>query len=142
MAKITWTQTDEAPALATIALLPILKSFTKGTDIKIELADISLAGRIIANFHENLKEDQKIPDFLTKLGEMTQEPDSIIVKLPNISASLPQLQEAIKELKEQGYDIYDLGDNPGQFSNSYDRNNVPDASAFYDMEKIEIFNSK
>ncbi len=112
MAKITWTQTDEAPALATMALLPILKSFTKDTDIKIELADISLAGRIIANFDENLSEDQKIPDYLSKLGEMTQDPDSIIVKLPNISASLPQLQEAIKELKEQGYDIPEYPEEP------------------------------
>lgn len=107
MAKITWTLTDEAPALATLTLLPILKSFTKDTDIKIDLADISLAGRIIANFPEGLSEDQKIPDYLSKLGEMTQEADTIIVKLPNISASLPQLQEAIKELKEQGYDIPD-----------------------------------
>ncbi len=112
MAKITWTHTDEAPALATLALLPVLKSFTKETDIKIELADISLAGRIIANFPEKLNEDQKVPDYLRKLGDMTQETDTIIVKLPNISASLPQLQEAIKELNEQGYDIPSYPEEP------------------------------
>jgi len=105
MAKITWTHTDEAPALAAMAFLPVLKAFTKGTDIEIDLADISLAGRIIANFHDNLNEEQKIPDYLTLLGEMTQRPDTIIVKLPNISASIPQLQDAIKELREKGYDI-------------------------------------
>jgi len=112
MAKITWTLTDEAPALATMALLPVLKSFTKNTDIKIEQADISLAGRIIANFQEKLKEDQKIPDYLSILGEMTQNPDTIIMKLPNISASVPQLQEAIKELQEKGYDIPDYPEEP------------------------------
>ena len=105
MVKITWTHTDEAPALATLAFLPVLKTFTKGTDIEIDLADISLAGRIIANFHENLSENQRIPDHLSLLGEMTQQPDTIIVKLPNISASISQLQEAIKELREKGYDI-------------------------------------
>jgi isocitrate dehydrogenase len=112
MAKITWTHTDEAPALATMAFLPILKAFTKGTDIEIDLADISLAGRIIANFHEKLIEEQKIPDYLTILGEMTQQPDTIIVKLPNISASIPQLQSAIKELREKGYDIPEYPEEP------------------------------
>jgi isocitrate dehydrogenase len=105
MAKITWTHTDEAPALATQAFLPALKAFTKGTDIEIELADISLAGRIIANFPENLTEEQKIPDYLSILGDMTQQSDTIIMKLPNISASIPQLQDTIKELREKGYDI-------------------------------------
>jgi isocitrate dehydrogenase len=112
MAKITWTHTDEAPALATMAFLPVLKAFTKGTDIEIDLADISLAGRIIANFHEELNEEQKIPDYLTILGEMTQQPDAIIVKLPNISASIPQLQGTLKELKEKGYDIPDYPEEP------------------------------
>ena len=112
MAKITWTKTDEAPALATLAFLPVLKAFTKDTDIKIDLADISLAGRILANFPDYLNEDQKIPDYLSKLGEMTQNPDTIIVKLPNISASLPQLQDAIKELKDQGYNIPDYPEEP------------------------------
>ena len=112
MAKITWTHTDEAPALATMAFLPILKAFTKGTDIEIDLADISLAGRIIANFHEKLNEEQKIPDYLTILGEMTKQPDSVIVKLPNISASIPQLQGAIKELREKGYNIPEYPEEP------------------------------
>ena len=112
MAKITWTHTDEAPALATMAFLPVLKTFTKGTDIEIDLADISLAGRIITNFHEKLIEEQKIPDYLTILGEMTQRPDTIIVKLPNISASIPQLQDAIKELREKGYDIPEYPEEP------------------------------
>ncbi|MBN2543434.1 NADP-dependent isocitrate dehydrogenase [bacterium] len=105
MAKITWTHTDEAPALATKAFLPVLKAFTKGTGIEIDVADISLVGRIIANFPENLTEDQKIPDYLTILGDMTQKPDTIIIKLPNISASVPQLMGAVKELREKGYDI-------------------------------------
>lgn len=112
MAKITWTQTDEAPALATMAFLPVLKSFTKDTDIDIQLADISLAGRIIANFDEKLTEEQKIPDYLTILGEMTQQPDANIIKLPNISASIPQLQSAIKELREKGYDIPEYPEEP------------------------------
>ncbi|PIE32325.1 isocitrate dehydrogenase (NADP(+)) [candidate division KSB3 bacterium] len=112
MAKITWTHTDEAPALAAKAFLPVLKAFTKGTAIEIELADISLAGRIIANFPEKLTEEQRIPDYLTILGEMTQEPDANIIKLPNISASIPQLQAAIKELREKGYDIPEYPEEP------------------------------
>ena len=112
MAKITWTYTDEAPALATRALLPVIKAFTKGTDIEIDLADISLAGRIIANFPENLTDDQKIPDYLAILGEMTQKPDTNIIKLPNISASIPQLQTAIHELREKGYDIPEYPEEP------------------------------
>jgi isocitrate dehydrogenase len=112
MAKITWTHTDEAPALATRAFLPVLKAFMKGTDIEIDLADISLAGRIIANFYEKLSEEQKIPDYLTILGEMTQQPDTILVKLPNISATIPQLHGAIKELREKGYDIPEYPEEP------------------------------
>ena len=112
MAKITWTHTDEAPALAALAFLPVVKAFTKGTDITIDLADISLAGRIIANFQEKLREDQKIPDYLSLLGEMTQQSDTNIIKLPNISASLPQLQEAIKELQDKGYDIPEYPEDP------------------------------
>ena len=112
MAKITWTHTDEAPALASKAFLPVLKAFTKETGIEIDLADISLSGRILANFPEKLTEAQKIPDYLTLLGEMTQAPDAIIVKLPNISASIPQLQSAIKELREKGYDIPEYPEDP------------------------------
>lgn len=112
MATITWTHTDEAPALATQAFLPVLKAFTKDTGIEIDLADISLAGRIIANFPENLTDEQKIPDYLSLLGEMTQSPDTIIMKLPNISASIPQLQSTIKELRDQGYDIPEYPEEP------------------------------
>lgn len=110
--KITWTKIDEAPALASYSLLPIVKSFTKGTGIEIELKDISLAGRIIANFPDHLTEKQKIPDYLTELGELTQNPDANIIKLPNISASIPQLHAAIKELNEKGYKIPDYPDEP------------------------------
>ncbi len=111
-AKITWTNTDEAPALATKAFLPILKAFTEGSDIEIDIADISLAARIIANFPDNLREDQKIPDWLTILGEMALTPEANIIKLPNISASIPQLQAAIKELREKGFDIPEYPEEP------------------------------
>ncbi len=112
VSKINWTKTDEAPLLASYALLPIVKAFTKGTDIEIELSDISLAGRILAIFPERLKEDQKIADHLQILGELTQDPSANIIKLPNISASIPQLQSAIKELQEKGYDIPDYPEEP------------------------------
>ncbi len=110
--KIIWTKIDEAPALATYCLLPIVKSFTKGTGIEIELKDISLAGRIIANFPENLTEEQKIPDYLAELGEIAKTPEANILKLPNISASIPQLKEAIKELQDKGYKIPDYPEEP------------------------------
>lgn len=102
---IIYTQVDEAPALATYSFLPILKAFTKGSGITFETKDISLSGRIIANFPENLTDDQKIPDDLSELGKLAKVAETNIIKLPNISASLPQLQEAIKELQEQGYAI-------------------------------------
>ncbi|HCY74961.1 MAG TPA: NADP-dependent isocitrate dehydrogenase [Ignavibacteriales bacterium] len=110
--KIIWTKIDEAPALATYCLLPIVKSFVKDTGIEIETKDISLAGRIIANFPENLTEDQKIPDYLTELGDIAKTPEANIIKLPNISASNPQLHEAIKELQSKGYKIPDYPDEP------------------------------
>ncbi len=110
--KITWTKVDEAPALATYALLPIIKAYTKDSGIEIEVSDISLAGRIIANFPENLSDEQKIPDYLEQLGEFVKTPDANIIKLPNISASIPQLQAAIKELQENGYDIPDYPEEP------------------------------
>jgi isocitrate dehydrogenase len=112
MSKITWTKIDEAPALATHALLPIVQAFARGTGVGIETADISLAGRIIANFPDRLRDDQKIPDELTRLGNLAQTPEANIVKLPNISASIPQLQAAIKELQGQGYDIPDYPEEP------------------------------
>ncbi len=110
--KITWTKIDEAPALASYSLLPIIKSFSKNTGIEIEVKDISLAGRIIANFPDNLTDEQKIPDYLSELGELTQHPEANIIKLPNISASIPQLHAAIKELQEKGYNIPDYPDEP------------------------------
>jgi isocitrate dehydrogenase len=92
---IVWTEIDEAPALATYSLLPIFQKFTAGTGITIELADISLAGRILANFPEDLTPAQRVPDWLTRLGELAKRPEANIVKLPNISASVPQLKAAI-----------------------------------------------
>ncbi|MBF0280570.1 MAG: NADP-dependent isocitrate dehydrogenase [SAR324 cluster bacterium] len=110
--KIIYTKIDEAPALATYSLLPILQAFSKGSGISFETKDISLSGRIIANFPDNLKESQRIPDFLTELGDLTKLPDTNIIKLPNISASIPQLKAAIKELQEKGYDIPDYPEEP------------------------------
>lgn len=110
--KINWTKIDEAPALASYGLLPILKSYTKGTGIEFVEKDISLAGRIIANFPENLREDQRIPDYLSELGDLTQNTEANIIKLPNISASIPQLKTAIKELQSKGYNIPDYPEEP------------------------------
>ena len=110
--KISWTKIDEAPALASYCLLPILKSYTKGTGIEFETKDISLAGRILANFPENLTDAQKIPDYLNELGEITQKPDANIIKLPNVSASIPQLKATIKELQSKGYKIPDYPEEP------------------------------
>ncbi|WP_020407552.1 NADP-dependent isocitrate dehydrogenase [Hahella ganghwensis] len=110
--KIIYTITDEAPALATYSLLPIIQSFTAAADIEVETSDISLAARILANFPENLTEEQKVPDALADLGELTLRPEANIIKLPNISASIPQLKAAIKELKDQGYDIPEFPDEP------------------------------
>jgi isocitrate dehydrogenase len=109
---ITWTKIDEAPALATHCLLPIIQAYFKGTGVEIETADISLAGRIIANFPEKLRDNQKIPDELTRLGELARTPDANVIKLPNISASIPQLQAAIAELQDKGYDIPDYPEEP------------------------------
>ena len=110
--KIIWTAIDEAPALASYSLLPIVNAFTKQADITIETKDISLAGRILANFPENLTPDQKIDDNLAKLGEIVQQKDANIIKLPNISASVPQLKAAINELQEKGYNVPNFPENP------------------------------
>lgn len=110
--KIIYTYTDEAPALATHSLLPIIKSFTKGTGIELESRDISLAGRIIAKFSDQLSEEQKQSDDLAYLGELVNKPEANIIKLPNISASIPQLKAAIKELQEKGYNIPDYPEEP------------------------------
>jgi isocitrate dehydrogenase len=109
--KIIWTEIDEAPALATYSLLPIVRKFTGGTGIAIETADISLAGRILANFPEHLTPAQRVGDWLTELGELAKRPEANIVKLPNISASVPQLKEAIKELQDKGYRVPDYPEN-------------------------------
>ena len=103
--KIVYTWTDEAPMLATHSFLPIVEAFAKTADIEILPKDISLAGRILANFPDFLKEDQKVEDALAELGEMATKPDANIIKLPNISASAPQLDEAIAELQKHGYAV-------------------------------------
>jgi len=110
--KINWTKIDEAPRLASYCLLPILQSYTKGTGIEFIEKDISLAGRIISNFPDNLTEEQKISDYLAELGELTQDPNANIIKLPNVSASIPQLKTAIKELQDKGYKIPDYPEEP------------------------------
>ena len=110
--KIYWTETDEAPALAAYSLLPIIRGFIKGTGVEVVGSDISLAGRILANFPDYLTESQRVPDNLAMLGELTQKPEANIIKLPNISASLPQLQEAIQELQSKGYKLPDYPENP------------------------------
>jgi isocitrate dehydrogenase len=111
-AKIIYTKIDEAPALATYSLLPVLNAFARGTGVDFEPKDISLAGRIIANFPENLTESQKIPDYLAELGALALTPEANIIKLPNISASIPQLRAAIKELQDHGYNIPDYPEAP------------------------------
>ncbi|WP_299055729.1 NADP-dependent isocitrate dehydrogenase [uncultured Polaribacter sp.] len=103
IAKIIYTKTDEAPALATRSFLPIVKAFTKTSNIEIEVKDISLAARILANFSDYLSEDQKVEDALAVLGKLAKQPEANIIKLPNISASVPQLKEAISELQEKGF---------------------------------------
>ena len=112
ISKIIYTETDEAPSLATYSLLPIINTFTKAAGIKVEKRDISLSGRIISNFPENLSSEQKIPDALQELGLLTMKPEANIIKLPNISASIPQLKAAILELQQQGYDIPDYPEEP------------------------------
>ncbi len=111
-AKIVWTKVDEAPALATYSLLPIVQAFTAAAGVVVETRDISLAGRILANFPENLTPAQRQADDLTELGELAKTPEANIIKLPNVSASLPQLKAAIKELQSQGYNIPDYPEDP------------------------------
>ncbi|MGD9806696.1 MAG: NADP-dependent isocitrate dehydrogenase [Hyphomicrobiaceae bacterium] len=110
--EIMWTKVDEAPALATYSLLPVVQAFASAAGVSVKLKDISLAGRIIANFPEKLTPEQRINDELTELGELATRPEANIMKLPNISASIPQLKAAIKELQSKGYNIPDYPDNP------------------------------
>ena len=114
--SIIYTITDEAPALATFSLLPIVKAFASAADIRVETQDISLAGRIIASFPDNLTDAQRQNDALAELGELAKTPQANIIKLPNISASVPQLKAAIKELQEQGYDLPDYPESPASDS--------------------------
>lgn len=109
---IVYTKTDEAPALATQSFLPIIRAYTGAAGIEVELADISLAGRIIANFPGSLSENQQIPDALAELGELVKQPQANVIKLPNISASIPQLRAAIAELQANGYDLPDYPEEP------------------------------
>src|ERR1700691_1208294 len=109
--EIMWTKVDEAPALATYSLLPIVEAFGGATGVSVRMKDISLAGRILANFPEKLSPAQRINDELTELGELATRPEANIIKLPNISASIPQLKAAIKELQGKGYDVPDYPDN-------------------------------
>jgi len=110
--KIIYTQTDEAPALATYSFLPIIRSFTGPAGVLVETRDISLAGRILANFSEYLPENQRIADALSELGDLAKTPEVNIIKLPNISASIPQLKNAIKELQGKGYKLPDYPSEP------------------------------
>ena len=110
--KIIYTKTDEAPALATYSLLPIVKTFTEAAGIAVETRDISLAGRIIANFPEHLTDEQQQSDALAELGELAKQPQANIIKLPNISASVPQLKAAIAELQSKGFALPDYPEEP------------------------------
>jgi isocitrate dehydrogenase len=109
---IIYTLTDEAPLLATYAFLPIIRTFTEPAGINVETSDISVAARILAEFGDYLTDEQRVPDNLAELGELTQSPDTNIIKLPNISASVPQLYAAIKELQEKGYAVPDYPAQP------------------------------
>ena len=110
--KIIYTETDEAPALATYSLLPIVKAFTQAAGVEVETRDISLSGRIIASFPDYLSEEQRISDALAELGELAKTPEANIIKLPNISASIPQLKATIKELQDKGYQLPDYPEEP------------------------------
>ncbi|MDO9457723.1 NADP-dependent isocitrate dehydrogenase [Nocardioides sp.] len=112
MAKIIYTHTDEAPLLATYSFLPIIAAYAAKAGVDVETRDISLAGRVISQFPERLTEEQRVPDHLAELGELATQPEANIIKLPNVSASIPQLKAVIKELQSQGYDLPDYPENP------------------------------
>src|SRR3954464_16091663 len=130
---IIYTKTDEAPALATYSLLPIVQAFTKHAGINIETRDISLAGRILALLADKLPANQKVPDDLAELGALTLKPEANIIKLPNISASVPQLKEAIAELQAHGFPIPDYPEVPKSEAEK-------DAKARYDRVKGSAVN--
>ena len=111
-ATIIYTHTDEAPLLATYSFLPIVQAYAAKAGVDVETRDISLAGRIIAQFPERMTDEQRLDDALAELGELATKPEANIIKLPNISASIPQLKAAIKELQEQGYDLPNYPENP------------------------------
>ena len=112
MAKIIYTKTDEAPMLATFSFLPIVQAFTSAAGVEVETRDISLAGRVLSQFPELLDAEQRVGDHLAELGELAKTPEANIIKLPNISASVPQLKETIKELQAKGFNIPNFPDNP------------------------------
>src|SRR3954453_21343451 len=123
---IMYTFTDEAPALATYSFLPIIQAFASAAGVQVEIRDISLAGRILALFGDSLTEAQRVPDALGELGELVMTPEANVIKLPNISASMPQLKEAIAELQAKGYALPDYPDEPkddadGDIRTRYDR---------------------
>ncbi|MCB1236610.1 MAG: NADP-dependent isocitrate dehydrogenase, partial [Verrucomicrobiae bacterium] len=130
---IIYTKTDEAPALATHSLLPVIQAFTKSSGIAVETRDISLAGRILANFPDALTEDQRVADALAELGALTLKPEANIIKLPNISASVPQMKAAIAELQAKGYALPDYADEPKTEAER-------DAKARYDKVKGSAVN--
>ncbi len=133
MAKIIWTRTDEAPLLATYSFKPVVEAFAATAGIDVETRDISLAGRILAQFPDRLPEEQRVADSLAELGELARTPEANIIKLPNISASVPQLKAAIKELQAQGYDLPDYVDSP-------ETDEEKDARRRYDVVKGSAVN--
>ena len=112
MAKIIYTLTDEAPLLATYSFLPVIQAYAKTAGVDVETRDISLAGRIISQFPERLTDAQRVDDALSELGALATTPEANIIKLPNISASIPQIKAAVRELQSQGYDLPDYPDDP------------------------------
>ena len=110
--KIIYTHTDEAPALATKSLLPIISAFTDVAGVEVELRDISLAGRVLSAFPESLTPEQRVSDDLAELGQLVTQPDANVIKLPNVSASVPQLKAVIEELQAKGFAIPDYSDDP------------------------------
>merc|ERR1719272_864623 len=109
---VVYTHTDEAPALATYSFLPILQAYAKPSGVEFEKKDISLSGRILSNFPEYLSEEQQVPDTLAELGELAKTPEANIIKLPNISASIPQLKDCVAELQAKGYNIPNFPEDP------------------------------